>query len=418
MNSPSTPARLGIRGRLYAFGLLFALGNIGLASLLIALQARRGQAVDPVQVAAATAAIVVIGAALAFWMAHRIAQPLGALHDALRGLADRGEFSGTLDLSRSDEIGAMARAFDVLRENAAARAAFEDKARADAAQRSEKQGRADKLIAEFRSSVGTVLTAVDTSMRKLDTTASSLTNVAGEASTQAAAATSASEQAAANVQSVASATEELGSSVAEIGRQVMQANTVVTDATAMANRTNEQVAALAAAAQKIGDVVDLIKAIAEQTNLLALNATIEAARAGEAGKGFAVVASEVKSLANQTAKATEEIGGQVAGIQSSTKDAVDAIGKIAATMGEINRFTSVIAATVEEQTAATREISRNVTLASEGTTTVADNVATVTMAIGEASRSAKDVQTASGELAQAARKLQSSVDRFVGEVAA
>jgi methyl-accepting chemotaxis protein len=165
-------------------------------------------------------------------------------------------------------------------------------------------------------------------------------------------------------------------------------------------------------------VIDLIRAIAEQTNLLALNATIEAARAGEAGRGFAVVAAEVKSLATQTARATGDIGVQVAGIQTSTKDAVEAIGKIALVMEEINRFTSSIATTVEEQTAATREISRNAELAANGTSTVAQTVATVTSGIGDASRAAKDVLAATGELAEAARSLRESVDGFLTEVAA
>jgi methyl-accepting chemotaxis protein len=371
-----------------------------------------------IQAAAVTFVLVIVLGGIVFWVARGIAAPLARLRTSMLELAENRPMSAKLDLDRDDEIGEMGRAVEVFRDNAETRRALEATTQSEDAKRAERQTRIDRLIAEFRSSVGSVLTAVESNMKKLESTASSLTNVANDASNQAAAAADASEQAAGNVQNVASAAEELGSSVGEIGRQVAQANAVVTEASAMASRSNDQIGALAQAAQKIGDVVDLIKAIAEQTNLLALNATIEAARAGEAGKGFAVVASEVKSLANQTAKATEDIGAQVAGIQTSTKDAVEAIRKIAATMEEINRFTSSIVSTVEEQTAATAEISRNVGLAASGTSSVSDNITTVTMAIGEASRSAKNVLGATGELSNAARQLQGAVDGFLAEVAA
>jgi methyl-accepting chemotaxis protein len=371
-----------------------------------------------IEAAGITFALVLVLGGVVFWVARGIAIPLARLRTSMLDLAENRAMSVKLDLDRHDEIGEMGRAVEVFRENAETRKVLEEKTRSEDVGRTERQTRIDRLIADFRSSVGTVLAAVDVNMKKLESTASTLTNLASGASDQATAAATASEQAAGNVQNVASAAEELGSSVGEIGRQVAQANAVVTEASAMANRSNEQVGALAQAAQKIGDVVDLIKAIAEQTNLLALNATIEAARAGEAGKGFAVVASEVKSLANQTAKATEDIGAQVAGIQASTKDAVDAIRKIAATMEDINRFTTSIVATIEQQTAATAEITRNVGLAANGTSSVSDNITTVTMAIGEASRSAKSVLGATNELSDAARKLQGAVDGFLTEVAA
>ncbi len=395
------------------------------------------------QAGAVTLVLVLALGLSAVWVAGGIAGPLGHLRTAMTDLAERRSSTVTLATRRKDEIGEMARAVEVFRNNAkiraelearaqgdaAARAAAEQQARADAEERAaqeetarvrqaERSARVDKVIGDFRASVGTVLSTMGGSMKKLETTASSLTNVAAQAADQANAATDSSEQAAGNVKAVASAADELGGSVAEIGRQVSRANRVVGEATELATRSNGQIVSLAQAAQKIGDVVGLIKAIAEQTNLLALNATIEAARAGEAGKGFAVVASEVKTLASQTAKATEEIGAQVAGIQGSTQEAVGAIGKIATTMEEINRFTSAIAATIEQQSAATGEIARNVAQAAKGTDLVAANISTVTMAIGEASRSAEHVLGASSELGGVAQDLKRAVDDFLREVAA
>jgi methyl-accepting chemotaxis protein len=396
-----------------------------------------------VQAAIATLALVAVLGLIAMWIARGISRPLGHLRIAMIELAEHRPITVDLATQRKDEIGEMARAVEVFRDNAKARAELEAQAQADAAARAaaehkarvdaderaaqeekarlrqaERSARIDRVIGDFRASVGTVLSTMGTSMNKLETTATSLTNVAGQAASQAGEAAGSSEQAASNVNTVATAANELAASVAEIGRQVNQANKVVAEATQLATRSNGQIVTLAQAAQKIGDVVSLIKAIAEQTNLLALNATIEAARAGEAGKGFAVVASEVKTLASQTAKATEEIGAQVAGIQGSTQDAVGAIGKIAATMDEINRFTSTIASTIEQQASATSEISRNVVQATKGTQAVAANIALVSTAIGEASRSAEHVLGASGELGGVARDLQHAVDDFLTEVAA
>jgi methyl-accepting chemotaxis protein len=370
------------------------------------------------QAAIASLALVAVLGIIAMLIARGISRPLGHLRTAMIDLAEHRPISVHLAIERKDEIGDMAGAVEVFRENVAARAELRAKAKAAAEAQHEERIRIDKVIAEFRATVSMVLSTMGTSMKNLESTASTLTNMAGRAANQASAASGSSEQAANNVNTVASAADELGSSVTEISRQVTQANRVVIDATELAVRGNGQIVTLADAAQRIGDVVDLIKAIAGQTNLLALNATIEAARAGEAGKGFAVVASEVKMLAGQTAKATEEIGAQVTGIQAATRDAVEAIGKIATTMEEINLFTSSIAGTIERQAAATTNISRNVAEAAKETNAVAANIATVTMAIGEAGRSAENLLGAGSELAGVARDLQSAVDRFLTEVAA
>ena len=287
-----------------------------------------------------------------------------------------------------------------------------------AIERSATLRRVDALIGQFRTSVSETLAAVGANAARMDDTAKSLAGVANGASSQATSAAAASEQASANVQNVAGAAEELTSSIREIGQQVENATRVVRRAAELSNTSNGEIEALAGSAQKIGDVVGLIQAIAAQTNLLALNATIEAARAGEAGRGFAVVASEVKSLAMQTATATEEIGQQIAAIQESTTRSVASVRTITSTMQEVDGFTTAIAAAVEEQGAATEEISRNVQMAAQGTGELTGNVAGVTGAIGETSRAADEVMDASSKLGSQASALKDEVDRFLADVAA
>ncbi|WP_299440412.1 globin-coupled sensor protein [uncultured Rhodospira sp.] len=274
----------------------------------------------------------------------------------------------------------------------------------------------DSHATRFEQDVQGMVEIVASAATELQNTAASMTNTATATSTQAKVVAGAAQTASVNVQTVASATEQLHSSIQEISRQVTESTRISAAAVEEATRTNAMVQSLAQAADKIGVVVKLINDIASQTNLLALNATIEAARAGEAGKGFAVVANEVKSLANQTARATEDISKQVSTVQGATRDAVTAIEGIGRTIAGISEITSAIAAAVEQQGAATREISRNVQEASVATTAVSTNVGDVTDAATETGHSAQEVLEAAGALSTEAERLTSKVDAFLSEI--
>jgi len=280
------------------------------------------------------------------------------------------------------------------------------------AERQERQDKMNRAIEMFDGKAKAALGAVAGAAGQVQNSANTLSGNAQQTSTQSTAVAAASEQASANVQTVASATEELAASVQEISRQVADSAKIAGQAVDQANRTNVTVKGLSDAAQKIGNVIKLIQDIASQTNLLALNATIEAARAGEAGKGFAVVAAEVKNLANQTAKATEEISQQIAEIQGATSESVGAIQEIATTITSINQIASTIAAAVEQQGAATKEIARNVQEAAKGTQEVSNNIGGVNKAAGETGQMAGHLLSAAAELTQQSEGLRSEVEGF------
>nr|WP_298324836.1 CHASE3 domain-containing protein [Asticcacaulis sp.] len=361
---------------------------------------------------------LVIAVAAGLLLAGVIARPIRDMTGQM-GLLANGDTTIRVDgLDRKDEVGGMARALEVFRQNAIrADALAAEQAREQEAKLRRTQT-IDGLIARFDSEVTAVLGNVAGATSQLDATAQGMTAIAEETRAQATATASAADQTAANVQTVASAAEEMASSIQEISRQVVHSTQVADEAADQAARTNETVKTLAEAAQRIGTVVQLISEIASQTNLLALNATIEAARAGEAGKGFAVVASEVKSLANQTAKATEEIAQQIQSMQSVTGEAVGAIGSITGTIGRINEAMATISAAVEQQNATTLEISRNVQQAALGTREVSANIATVTQAAGETGASATQVLGAARDLGEQADVMKNRVETFLSGIRA
>ncbi|KJC43617.1 chemotaxis protein [Bradyrhizobium sp. LTSP849] len=351
-------------------------------------------------------------------VSRRVSAPIRKLTQAMRSLAERDYAIELAGIERGDEIGEMSRAVSVFRENMITGDRLAEEKAAEQGRKERRQLAVDGLIEQFEKTVTESLHTLASASGELNATAQSMSSTAEQGSSKAASVASLSGDASSNVQTVAAATEELSASITEISRQVAESSSIAGAAAGEADRTNAEVQALADAAQRIGDVVALITGIAEQTNLLALNATIEAARAGEAGRGFAVVASEVKNLATQTAKATEEITGQVAAIQGATKSSVTAIQSIGTTIQRVNEIAAAIAAAVEEQGAATREIARNVQQASQGTNEVSRHISGVSQAAGQTGAAAGEVLDSAQMLARLSDDLKRDVDRFVGDLRA
>jgi methyl-accepting chemotaxis protein len=351
-------------------------------------------------------------------MARSITAPIDVLATAMTRLANGDLEHRIVATDRGDEIGVMARTVQFFKENMIRTAELAAKDAAAVNQRAARGVRIGELTERFNSDIATVIASVISASSQLESTATLMSRTANKTSSEVSGVADATASASSNMQTVAAATEQLSSSVTEIGRQVTQSAEIAQKAAAEGQRTNETVQGLSSAAEKIGDVVKLISEIASQTNLLALNATIEAARAGESGRGFAVVAAEVKSLAGQTAKATDEIRAQIGAIQATSGDAVRAIQGITTTIGELNEIASSIASAVEEQSAATQEIARNVQQAAVGTGEMSTNISEVMTAATEAGAAASQVLGASEELSRQSEKMRHHVETFIGGIKA
>ncbi|WP_213771362.1 methyl-accepting chemotaxis protein [Bradyrhizobium sp. dw_78] len=361
---------------------------------------------------------VVAGTGVGIYLVRDVSTGIASIVTPMQALGAGDLTAEVPHQGEKTEIGSMADALQVFKEALIAKKAADEAAARDAEAKIERGHRVDNITREFESMIGEIVNTVSSASSQLESSAGTLSSTAERSQQLATAVSAASEEATANVQSVASATEELSSSVNEISRQVQESARMAGAAVDQARKTNDRVGELSKAAARIGDVVELINTIAGQTNLLALNATIEAARAGEAGRGFAVVASEVKALAEQTAKATGEIGQQITGIQAATHESVGAIKEISGTIERLSEISSTIAAAVEEQGAATQEISRNVQQAAQGTQQVSSNITDVQRGASETGSASSQVLSAAQMLSRDSSRLKTEVSKFLTSVRA
>jgi methyl-accepting chemotaxis protein len=370
-------------------------------------------------VAAVSLGILALVIVVSFYIGRGITKPLAYISTNMLRLSEGNKDIEVKFTDQPNEIGDLSRTMAVFLEKTIEMERMQkEQEEAERHAEEEKRQLMLKMADDFESSVGGVVNQVSSASTEMQHSSDAMSATAEETNRQSAVVAAASEEASTNVQTVATAAEELSASIGEISRQVSQASGIASNAVRQAQDTNVKVQGLADAANKIGEVVALITDIADQTNLLALNATIEAARAGDAGKGFAVVASEVKNLANQTARATEEIGAQIGGIQSATREAVEAIEAIGKTISQIDDVNAGIASAIEEQGAATQEIARNVEQAAAGTQEVSSNIDCVSQAANETGEAAADIRTAAGELSRQSELLRSEVGKFLASVRA
>ncbi len=361
---------------------------------------------------------VVVGIAVGIYLIRDVSSGIASIVKPMQALGHGDLAAQVPHRGEKTEIGAMADVLQVFKEALIAKKAADEAAARDAEAKIERGRRVDGITRDFEAMIGEIVETVASASTQLEASAGTLTSTAERSQTLTTAVAAASEEASTNVQSVASATEEMASSVNEISRQVQESARMAGEAVNQARTTTDRVSELSKAAARIGDVVELINTIAGQTNLLALNATIEAARAGEAGRGFAVVASEVKALAEQTAKATGEIGQQISGIQAATQDSVGAIKEISGTIEKLSEISSTIAAAVEEQGAATQEISRNVQQAAQGTVQVSSNITDVQRGASETGLASSQVLSAAQSLSGDSNRLKLEVGKFLSAVRA